>query len=141
MSFRCLTVAMALVIASTYPLRAEEGVIAYKLLTPELALDLARAALSSCCARGSQVAVAVVDRFGVPQVMVRDRLLVPTHRRTASSKAWTAASFKTSTTELNAISQPGMMQSGIRDLPGVVIIGGGLMVEARGSLVAAIGVS
>jgi len=28
-----------------------------------------------------------------------------------------------------------MMQSGIRDLPGVVIISGGLVIEANGSLV------
>jgi uncharacterized protein GlcG (DUF336 family) len=100
-----------------------------------------RAALSSCRASGYQVAVTVVDRFGVPQVMLRDRFAGPHAPLTASGKAWTAASFKTSTAELNAISQPGMMQSGIRDLPGVVIVGGGLMVEAGGSLVAAVGVS
>jgi uncharacterized protein GlcG (DUF336 family) len=97
--------------------------------------------LSSCRASGYQVAVTVVDRFGVPQVMLRDRFAGPHAPLTASGKAWTAASFKTSTAELNAISQPGMMQSGIRDLPGVVIVGGGLMVEAGGSLVAAVGVS
>jgi uncharacterized protein GlcG (DUF336 family) len=34
-----------------------------------------------------------------------------------------------------------MMQAGIRSLPGAVIIGGGLTVEAGGSLVGAIGVS
>ena len=34
-----------------------------------------------------------------------------------------------------------IMQAGIRNLPGVVIIGGGLVVEAGGSLVGAIGVS
>jgi uncharacterized protein GlcG (DUF336 family) len=34
-----------------------------------------------------------------------------------------------------------MMQAGIRNLPGVVIIGGGLIVESGGSLVGAIGVS
>jgi uncharacterized protein GlcG (DUF336 family) len=97
--------------------------------------------LSSCRASGYQVAVTVVDRFGVPQVMLRDRFAGPHAPLTASGKAWTAASFKTSTAELNAISQPGMMQSGIRDLPRVVIVGGGLMVEAGGSLVAAVGVS
>jgi uncharacterized protein GlcG (DUF336 family) len=132
---------MSLLIASLCPLRAEEGLVVYKSLTPELALELARAALSSCRARGFQVAVAVVDRFGVPQVMLRDRFAGPHTPSTASGKAWTAASFKTSTTELNAISQPGMMQSGLRNLPGVVIIGGGLTVEAGGSLVGAVGVS
>lgn len=141
MNFLRPTVAVVLVIASICPLRAEEGLVTYKSLTPELALDLARAALSSCRASGYQVAVTVVDRFGVPQVMLRDRFAGPHAPPTASGKAWTAASFKTSTAELNAISQPGMMQSGIRDLPGVVIVGGGLMVEAGGSLVAAVGVS
>jgi uncharacterized protein GlcG (DUF336 family) len=34
-----------------------------------------------------------------------------------------------------------MMQAGIRNLPGVVIIGGGLIVESGGTLVGAIGVS
>jgi uncharacterized protein GlcG (DUF336 family) len=34
-----------------------------------------------------------------------------------------------------------MMQAGIRALPGAVIIGGGRVVEAGGSLVGAIGVS
>jgi uncharacterized protein GlcG (DUF336 family) len=140
-SFRRLSVATTLLIASIGPLRAEEGLVAYKSLTPELALDLARAALTSCRARGYQVAVAVVDRFGVTQVMLRDRFAGPHTPSTASGKAWTAASFKTSTTELNAASQPGLAQSGMRNLPGVVIIGGGLTVEAGGSLVGAVGVS
>jgi uncharacterized protein GlcG (DUF336 family) len=34
-----------------------------------------------------------------------------------------------------------MMQAGIRNLPGAVVIAGGLVVEASGSLVGAIGVS
>ncbi|WP_404438372.1 heme-binding protein [Bradyrhizobium daqingense] len=58
-------------------------------------------------------------------MMLRDRLQALTRLPTAAGKAWTAASFRTSTTELNAISQPGMMQAGIRHLPAVVIIGGG----------------
>src|SRR3954469_16114106 len=136
MNFRSLSIATAVLIAFICPLRAEEGLVAYKSLSPELALDLANAALASCRARGYQVAVAVVDRFGVTQVMLRDRFAGPHTPPTAAGKAWTAASFKTSTTELNAISQPGMMQSGIRNLPGVIIVGGGLVVEASGSLVA-----
>lgn len=141
MNVRCLSVAMALLIASISPMQAEEAFVVSKSLTPELALDLARASLGSCRARGYQVAVAVVDRFGVTQVMLRDRFAGPHTPSTASGKAWTAASFKASTTELNAISQQGMMQSGIRNFPGAVIIGGGLIVEAGGSLVGAVGVS
>ena len=123
------------------PTRAQESLVTYKSLSPELALNLARAALADCQRRGYQVAVAVVDRFGVTQVMLRDRFAGPHTPTTASGKAWTAASFRTNTTELNAISQPGMMQAGMRNLPGAVIIGGGMIVESSGSLVGAIGVS
>ena len=122
-------------------IRAQESLVTYKSLTPEIALDLARAALADCQKRGYQAAVAVVDRFGVPQVMLRDRYAGPHTPATASGKAWTAATFRTSTSNLFAISQPGMMQAGIRNLPGVVIIAGGLVVESAGSLVGAIGVS
>lgn len=141
MNVRCLSVATVLLIASISPMRAEEALVTYKSLSPELALDLARAALDSCRTRGYQVAVAVVDRAGVTQVMLRDRFAGPHAPSTASGKAWTAVSFKTSTTDLNAVSQPGMMQAGIRNLPGAVVIGGGLIVEAGGSLVGAVGVS
>lgn len=124
-----------------HPARAQEPLATYKSLTPELALDLARAALGDCRSRGYQVTVAVVDRFGGTQVILRDRFAGAHTVSTASGKAWTAATFRTSTAELNAISQPGMMQAGIRNLPGAVIIGGGLIVEAGGSLVGAVGVS
>src|SRR6476619_3897486 len=39
------------------------------------------------------------------------------------------------------VDRSGMMQAGIRNLPGAVIVGGGLVVEAGGALVGAIGVS
>lgn len=124
-----------------HPATAQEPLTTYKSLSPELALDLARASLGDCRSRGYQVTVAVVDRFGGTQVILRDRFAGPHTVATASGKAWTAATFRTSTTELNAVSQPGMMQAGIRNLPGTVIIGGGLIVEAGGSLVGAVGVS
>ena len=125
----------------TAPAATQEALVTYKSLSPELAQDLAKATLAECRKRGFQVSVAVVDRFGVTQVLLRDRFAGPHTVSTASGKAWTAASFRTSTTELNAISQPGMLQAGIRNLPGAVIIGGGLMVEAGGSLLGAVGVA
>jgi uncharacterized protein GlcG (DUF336 family) len=123
------------------PAAAQEALVTYKSLSPELAQDLAKATLADCRKRGFQVTVAVVDRFGVTQVLLRDRFAGPHTVSTATGKAWTAASFRTSTTELAAISQPGMMQAGIRHLPGAVVIGGGLTVEAGGSLLGGVGVS
>lgn len=135
-----LTMPIAALLACA-PARAQEALIAYKILSPEIALDLARAALADCRQRGYQVAVAVVDRLGGTQVVLRDRFAGPHTPATATGKAWTAVSFRTNTTELVALTQPGTPQAGVRDLPGVVVLGGGIMVQAGGSLVGAIGVS
>jgi uncharacterized protein GlcG (DUF336 family) len=142
MVLRPLVGALAIYAAgASVPTRAQESLVTYKSLSPAIALDAAQAALADCQQRGYQVAVAVVDRLGVVQVVLRDRFAGPHTPATASGKAWTAATFRTSTSSLVAISQPGMMQAGIRNLPGAVILGGGLVVESGGSLVGAIGVS
>ena len=141
MAFRSLLLASAIVALTALPGHAQESLVTYKLLSPEIALDSARAALAECRKRGYQVAVAVADRFGVTQVMLRDRFAGAHTPATAAGKAWTAASFRTGTTALMAISQPGMPQAGLRNLPGAVILGGGMVIEGGGSMVGAIGVS
>jgi uncharacterized protein GlcG (DUF336 family) len=136
-----IVLALIATAAFALPLRAQDALVTTKNLSPEIAQDCARAALAECRKRGFQVAVAVVDRSGIAQVMLRDRFAGAHTPTTATGKAWTAASFRTSTTELSKISQPGMMQAGLRNLPGAVIIGGGLPIEAGGAMVGAIGVS
>ncbi len=114
---------------------------AVRMMTPETALKAAQAALKRCRDNGFQAAVAVVDRMGVTQVMLRDRFAGPHTPRMAIDKAWTAVSFRTNTTALAEATQPGQPQSGIRNRPRVAAVGGGMMVEAGGSLLGAIGVS
>ena len=109
------TLVVAFLVAS--PARAQDALVTYKSLSPELALDLARASLAECRKRGYQAAVAVVDRFGVTQVLLRDRFAGAHTASTAAGKAWTAASFRTSTTDLVAITQPGMPQAAVRNCP------------------------
>src|SRR5260370_38934683 len=103
-------------------------------------MGAAHAAVLDCQRRGYQVPVAIVDRFGVPQVMLRDRYAGPHTPATASGKAWTAATFRSSTSNLFTISQPGMMQAGILNPPGAVIIAGGPVVESGGAPVGGLGV-
>ena len=141
MIVRKLVSALAVALALVAPVRAQDALVTYKSLSPELALDLARAALGECRKRGYQAAVAVVDRFGVTQVMLRDRFAGAHTPATAAGKAWTAASFRTNTTDLVPLTQPGMPQAAVRNLPGAVVLGGGLVIEAGGSLVGAVGVS
>ncbi|MFN4003921.1 MAG: GlcG/HbpS family heme-binding protein [Hylemonella sp.] len=120
---------------------AQEAVFQTKTLTPEAALKAAQAALESCRKQGYQAAVAVTDRTGLVQVLLRDRFAGAHTPDIAIGKAWTAASFKQSTLEFGRETQPGKPMSGIRHHPRVVAAGGGLPIEAGGALVGAIGVS
>ena len=120
---------------------AKDLTVSLTVLAPEAALRLAQGALESCRARGFQVAVAVVDRFGVPQAMLRDRFAGPHTPATAAAKAYTAVSFRTNTVELVERTQPGSPAAAIRGLPGLAVIGGGVVVEAAGNVLGGIGVS
>lgn len=119
----------------------EEATFSSPSLTPDSALKAAQAALKACRDAGFNAAVAVADRGGVTQVMIRDRFAGAHTPQTAMGKAWTAASFRTHTTDLIAQTQAGNPAYGIRALPGVVMLGGGMTIESHGSLVGAIGVA
>ena len=136
-----LAKAAALVLVSGSALAADSATFSVKALTPETALKAAQAALAKCRIDGYQVSVAVVDRSGLVQVVLRDRFAGAHSPETATNKAWTAVSFRTNTSDLMKITQPGQPSSGIRNLPGVVAVGGGVKIEAGGSIVAGIGVS
>ena len=124
------------------PLAASaDGTHSIKLLTPDTALKAAQAALKKCRDSGFQATVAVVDRMGVTQVLIRDRYAGPHTVDMARAKAYTAVSFRTNTTAFAEATQAGRPQSGVRHLPGVAALGGGMMIEAGGSLLGAIGVS
>jgi uncharacterized protein GlcG (DUF336 family) len=118
--------------AATYTVRS---------LTPETALKATLAALEDCRKRGYQVAVAVVDRAGVAQTMLRDRFAGPHTVSTAINKGYTAISFRTDTQELEKLTRSGMPSAGIREIPNVVVVGGGVLIQAAGTTVGAIGVS
>jgi len=123
------------------PAGAQKMLANYMTLTTFAAQAAAQAALARCQKDGYTVAVAVVDRGGQPLAVLRDNLAGTHTTQTAVGKAATAVSFRTDTTELAAATQAGKVQSGVRQLPNVVAVGGGLMIRAKGSLVGGIGVS
>ncbi|HEY7238068.1 MAG TPA: heme-binding protein [Burkholderiales bacterium] len=123
------------------PLAAAQSTFTVRVLTPETALKAAQAALKKCRDSGYQASIAVVDRMGVLQVLLRDRYAGPHTPDLARAKAYSAASFRTDTAALAEATQPGRPQSGLRGRPDVAAVGGGLTIEAGGSLLGAIGVS
>jgi len=135
----CLTIGAALAPSAV---RADDAaLVTYKSLTPEVALEAAQAAMKTCRDNGYQIAVAVVDRFGQPQVLLRDRFAGLPAPDTATRKAYTALSFRASTADLAKSVRDGQMDASLARLPNVAMLGGGLIIETGGTLLGGIGVS
>lgn len=137
---RSLSAALVLA-ALAAPASAQKMLLTTPTLTPAAAYKAASAALVFCQQKGYLAGVTVADRSGIPLVFLRDQLAGVHTIAVSKGKARTAASFRTATSELAAATQAGQPESGIRNIPGVVMIGGGLPIEAGGKLVGAIGVS
>jgi uncharacterized protein GlcG (DUF336 family) len=135
------TFALILILTCSPSARAQEATFTIKQITPETALKAAQGALAACRVAGYQVAVAVVDRAGVTQVLLRDRFAGPHTVEVATNKAWTAVTFRQDTAGLNQASQPGQPGAPLRHFPRVIVMGGGVPIEGGGSLLGGIAVS
>lgn len=137
-----LAVALFLASCLTGPVQADENVlVTLKSMTPETALTLAQATLQDCRDRGYQVTVAVVDRSGTIQVLLRDRYAGVHTVETARRKAWTAVSFRTDTVVMAEETAAGKEASGVRFVDQALMVGGGVVIQAAGAMVGGIGVS
>jgi len=139
-----LAVAGVLVAGSAGVAQAQEdseALVTFSVMKPEVAMKLAQATLESCRAEGAQIAVAVVDRFGTLQVVLRDRFAGPHTPETARRKAWTAVSFRADTLSLSETTAPGSEAYGANFITEALMLGGGVPVEAQGGIVGGVGVS
>ena len=135
-------ISLALLLGVTTAGAADEDALStYQLLTPATAMEISQAALKACNDAGYQVAVTVVDRMGVAQVMIRDRFAGPHTPDTSARKAWTAVSFRTDTLSMSDATKAGTAQAGARFIANALMIGGGVPITAGGAIVAGIGVS
>jgi len=120
---------------------AEERLLPYKSMSADLALRAATVAMKSCREQGYQVSVAVIERGGATQVILRDDMAGILTPDVAIRKAMTALNFKTNTANLVEPTNSGQPASGLRHLPGAIFVGGGTRIEAGGLTVGAMGIS
>lgn len=141
--FRSLALALGLFGAASAAQAQDDSdaLVSFSVMKPEIAVTLAQAALESCRGEGAQIAVAVVDRFGNLQMMLRDRFAGPHTPETARRKAWTAVSFRADTLTLSETTKPGTEAYGANFITEALMLGGGVPVEAHGSIIGAVGVS
>jgi uncharacterized protein GlcG (DUF336 family) len=136
-----IAIALLLGVTDSPAMAQDDATITVRIMKPEVALQLAQGALERCRAEGAQVAVAVVDRFGVLQALIRDRYAGPHTPETARRKAWTAVSFRNDTLSLADATKPGSEAYGANFIEGALMLGGGVPIEVAGTLVGAAGVS
>lgn len=140
-SIRFITTGFLLVFSANGAF-AEEATWSRRIVAPETALRAAQAAQAECRNRGWQATIAVTDPSGLPIVTLRDRFAGWHTLEAAVGKARTAASWRDATSTIAArVGKVDSPEKGIMSLPGVVMIGGGLPIEAVGQMVGAIGVS
>ncbi len=141
-SIKSLAVALGILTAAGSTASAqEEALVSFSIMKPEIAVKLAEGALEKCRAEGAQIAVAVVDRFGNLQALVRDRFAGPHTPETARRKAWTAVSFRSDTLAMGENTKPGTEAYGANFITEALMLGGGVPVEAGGSIIGGVGVS
>jgi uncharacterized protein GlcG (DUF336 family) len=120
--------------------RAEEEPVALPImrLHMNLAVKAAEATIEACRQKGLNIAVAIVDRGGHPQVVMRDTLAMPLTLAVSQQKAYAAMNFNTPTSGLeDRFTHP--FSPGKVD--GIVLSAGGIPIAAGGTILGGIGVS
>jgi uncharacterized protein GlcG (DUF336 family) len=107
----------------------------------EVAQKAASAALEKCAADGQRVSVAVVDRSGATQVLLKGDGSGPHTVGSSTGKAFTSASMGRDTKGLSNFLKDHRELDGLRSMdPRLVILAGGLPITINGALVGGIGV-
>jgi len=136
-----IATALVLALAAAMPARAEDAIVTYKSLAPDTAFDLARAAMNKCRKDGYQVAIVVLDRFGIPLATLRDRFAPAMAIDTANGKAWTAVTFTRNSGDFAKAVKDGSLSAGLANLPKVTPLAGGLLIQGGGATLGAVGVA
>jgi len=116
---------------------AEEAMtVQLKRLSLPTATTMAQAAVKACEQEGIQIGVTVVDRNGIPQVVLRNTVAPPITLPISRDKAYAAVMFNVPTSQL-----ADRANTPIGRVPGVVMSPGAVPVQVGGNLLGAIGVS
>lgn len=115
--------------------------MAVKDISLKAAQELANATLEDCTKKGFRVAVTVVDRDGRVKLIIRGDGTGPHTLSTSRRKAFTALTFKATTiaTVERVAKNPGA--ANLKDISGVLLLGGGVPIKIGSEVVGAVGVS
>lgn len=122
----------------SFPVQSAD-VLDVKLMTLDLALDVARHTLQDCRKRGYNTVVVVVDRAGDPQAVLRDAHVSRHATEIAQRKANAVVMSGVSTQDFRT--NRADIRAELNEVRGILLLQGGLPIRAGGSLIGAVGVS
>lgn len=134
MSIKQITVMILSVLVSSKLFANEKPYTTVRVLSAAYAAKIATAAEQYCFKKGYQVSVAVTDRYGRLLAFSRNPLAGAHTIGIAKDKAYTSATFQIATINSHEIKF-------LRGVPRVILVGGGIPIQAGGHMYGAIGVS
>ena len=120
--------------ASAQAVRTEKN------MSLDLANQIAAATVASCSASGYNVTAAVVDRAGTMRALQRADNAGPHTVGAAQGKAYTSASARNTTAAMLETVQKNPGAATLVDIPGFLVLGGGVPVKVGNEVIGAVGV-
>ncbi|AEW73321.1 hypothetical protein EcWSU1_01883 [Enterobacter ludwigii] len=130
----------AALVAGSVSLTAQADALNQKNLSLAQANALATSAIQACVAKNYQVTVTVVDRAGVVKAVQRTDNAGPHTVKASEMKAYTALSAKNASGKVMEAAQSNAGAQNIRDIPGFLLLAGGLPVKEGDEVIGAIGI-
>lgn len=130
--------ALALSLAATAA--GAQAVRTEKNMSLELANQIAAASVAACAANGYAVAATVVDRAGTVRAVQRADHAGPHTLGASLQKAFTSASAKNNTQAMLEVSQKNPGAANLGDIPGFLLLGGGVPVKIGNEVIGAVGI-
>ena len=112
-----------------------------KNMSLELANQVAAATVSACATNGYNVTAAVVDRAGTLRALQRADNAGPHTVAAAQAKAYTSASARNATSAMLEGVQKNPGAQTLVDIPGFLVLGGGVPVRVGNEVIGAVGVA
>ena len=131
-----LAAALALTLTMSPAMAEEEMVVNIKRLSIETSQAMPMSAVEACRKEVINVGVTVVDRNGIPQVMLRDTLAAHLTIEISKRKAYTAANFNAATSTLED-----RADTAVGRFDDLIMSAGGVPINVGGFIYGGIGVS
>ncbi len=131
---------VAAIVAGSVSLTAQADVLAQKNISLAQANALATSAIQACMAKNYQVTVTVVDRAGVIKAVQRTDNAGPHTVKASEMKAYTSLSTKNASGKVMDAAQSNAGAQNMRDVPGFLLLAGGLPLKVGDEVIGAIGI-